>query len=46
MQRVALGSFVSTDEWASYALLNREGYSHLAVKHSAKEWLRRLRFVH
>lgn len=35
---VAAGSVVSTDELMSYGLLEREGYTHVAVKHGKKEW--------
>lgn len=38
LKRVAPGSFVSTDELMSYGLLVKEGFSHIAIKHSAKEW--------
>lgn len=38
LKRVAAGSHVSTDELMSYGLLAKEGFSHIAIKHSAKEW--------
>ena len=38
LAQVALGSIVSTDELMSYSLLAREGFTHVAVKHGAKEW--------
>lgn len=38
LARVAPGSTISTDELMSYGLLTREGYTHVAVKHGAKEW--------
>ena len=37
--QVAPGATISTDELASYALLAREGFTHVAVKHGAKEWV-------
>lgn len=37
-ERVEKGSVVSTDELASYGLLDGDGYKHGAVKHGAKEW--------
>lgn len=38
IKNVEPGSTVSTDELMSYGLLAKEGYSHFAVKHAAKEW--------
>lgn len=38
LKHVAPGSVVSTDELISYGLLAKEGYTHVAVKHGAKEW--------
>ena len=37
-RNVEPGSIVSTDELMSYALLERSGYKHGVVTHSAKEW--------
>src|SRR5829696_5563990 len=37
-RNVESGSIVSTDELMSYALLERSGYKHGVVTHSAKEW--------
>lgn len=39
-ENVAKGSVVSTDELMSYGLLTGDGYTHGAVKHAAKEWVR------
>lgn len=38
LKTVEKGAVVSTDELMSYGLLEREGYTHVAVKHGAKEW--------
>jgi hypothetical protein len=38
VRNVEPGSIVSTDELMSYALLERSGYKHGVVTHSAKEW--------
>lgn len=38
LKTVKTGATVSTDELYSYRLLKGEGYSHVAVKHGAKEW--------
>lgn len=38
LKRVEKGATVSTDELMSYGLLAKEGYTHVAVKHGAKEW--------
>src|SRR6056297_3526080 len=35
---VAQGTVISTDELLSYGLLEKEGYTHVAVKHGKKEW--------
>ena len=38
LANVEPGSVVSTDELLSYGLLERDGFTHVAVKHSKKEW--------
>jgi transposase len=38
LRTVEPGSTVSTDELYSYALLKVEGFTHVAVKHGAKQW--------
>jgi transposase len=38
LRNVEKGSAVSTDEWAAYSLLKRDGYDHKSVNHKAKEW--------
>jgi len=38
LKTVEKGAVVSTDELMSYGLLEREGYTHVAVKHGVKEW--------
>lgn len=38
LKTVQAGATVSTDELYSYRLLKEHGYSHVAVKHGAKEW--------
>lgn len=38
LEKVEPGSVVSTDELMSYGLLASDGFTHGAVKHSAKEW--------
>lgn len=38
LKTVEAGATISTDELYSYRLLKEHGYSHVAVKHGAKEW--------
>jgi transposase len=38
LRNVEKGSAVSTDEWAAYYLLKKEGYDHKTVNHSRGEW--------
>lgn len=38
LKTVERGAVVSTDELMSYGLLAKEGFTHVAVKHGAKEW--------
>lgn len=38
LKTVEEGATVSTDELYSYSLLKGEGYTHVAVKHGAKQW--------
>ena len=41
VQFVKAGSRISTDDWTGYnALVERHGYDHAAVNHSAKEYVR------
>lgn len=40
-ENVERGSIVSTDEYRSYSLLEKAGYEHGKVNHSAKEYARR-----
>jgi len=40
LENVATGSRISSDELQSYAKLNRHGFQHRAVNHSAEEWAR------
>ncbi len=42
LRHIKHGSTVSTDEHKGYHLLTRAGYTHHTVKHSAKEYARRL----
>jgi transposase-like protein len=42
LRHIEPGSTVSTDEHKGYNLLERDGYTHHTVKHSAKEYARRL----
>lgn len=37
LAQVERGSVVSTDELLSYGLLEREDYTHVAVRHGRKE---------
>jgi transposase-like protein len=39
-QHVAVGSTISTDEWPAYADLKNSGFTHGAVNHHAKEYVR------
>lgn len=38
LRNVEAGATISTDEMASYKLLNRDGFKHVAVRHSKNEW--------
>ncbi len=40
IERLKVGTRISTDEWGPYRILKRLGYDHETVNHSADEWVR------
>lgn len=40
IERLRVGTRISTDEWGPYRILKQLGYDHETVNHSADEWVR------
>ncbi|KKK74667.1 hypothetical protein LCGC14_2881500, partial [marine sediment metagenome] len=40
VERLKKGTRISTDEWGPYKRLRKYPYTHLVVKHAAKQWVK------